>query len=240
MAYGFKLFGSHGDVQIDQDYRNPMLVGSGTCTSAQRVNGVVTLTYTNQGTNTVPQIYIRPSADTVHVGSSVVTPTTTTLWLDSGSFDWVAFGLTSPVMIDSASNFGMRVLDSSGALCYDSRYEVARGQTVLHVNSQPWPDAAAGGSTSPTYPQTLNFTGWGTRPWINVNQLGRTYMGSEESGEEYGWVVRTSGTDSVILRFASIGGTGGTTWTFYDGGTSLARSFPGGNADIPILRRYTD
>lgn len=222
--FGFQCINDNAVVQIDENYRNLLRVASGTAAPGDVV------TFPAQ-TSAPPMVFVRPSSDGVYVGLMSLTNNTFTAQAN-GSFDWVVYGLDSPVQVD-ATNMGIQVFSSTGALTYDSRYESPRIRETLSVNQQ-WPTYTQGGSLGqyPAYPYTISFTSWGSRPWFCLNQMINT-------ADAYGNIIcaTTSGLAAIIVRCGSML-PGGWSWSSNNGaGGSYAVSYPGGRLRIPILQR---
>lgn len=237
MSYGLQVRGSHGDLAIDETYRNIMFIKQGSASGAR-----VDIPIPSQAPF-APQVYVRPWADGHYVGAfSVLNNTTVRLWTNKVvnsanqgniGFDYVIFGINGVAPIDGSS-YGLKVWDANGNVSFDSRYEQARIQHVMLISQ---PGQTVNGSTT-IYPQTFNYPTWGLRPWINVNPFGGVNVGDTESG----YFVTTSGLDKIVVRQAD----------FYTGGEQFGISwvdnsfagvvapFPGNAADVALMRRYTD
>lgn len=228
--YGFQSFNNANITQIDDNYRNLLYVASGSWTGGNAV--LWQFTFPAQ-TSTSPMVFVRPWADGTYVGQGGITADTC-YFSTNGNFDWVVYGLDNPVM-SSGSAYGMQVFNGSGQTVFDSRYEPARIQAVVRVD-QTWPTYTQGGSYGawPHYPYTLNFTGWGEKPWICLNAL---YCFDDDNGTTT--AATTSGTNSIILRCGNNWG-GSTGWQWFSndgGGAGYALSHPYGQVRIPLLKR---
>lgn len=241
MSYGLQISGSHGSIQVDQDYRNFVRVAAGSCSGS--VNDI---SFPNQG-GIEPQIFVRPWSDGHYVGAcGVNSATNVRLWTSAtvtdfggstsnpgAGFDYVIYGVNSPTVLDGAT-YGLQVFDAAGNTAIDSRHEIARIQSTVLIDQTGTND----GFGFSTYPQTYGLVagGWGLRPWVCVNNI----TGASESGGSVGYFFTTSGTGAITIRVAElIGGSFGIRWVNnrFDG---LAVPFAGWYTDIAVLRRYTD
>jgi hypothetical protein len=225
MPDGIQVVNSAGITQIDDSFRTLFRIGSGS------IAGSGSATFSNQ-TSCAPLIFVRPSADGIYIGPTLIATNSFTV-RSNGTFDWIAYGLDNPVALDS-SPMGIQVFNASAQVIYDSRFEAPRIQHVLPL-SMLFPDYLAGGPLGayPSYPYTITFAGWGTRPWICLNAL---CFFADEDGSII--CATTSGTNAIILRCGVMWS--GNTWTFSANNGSngiYARSFPGGKMAIPIARR---
>lgn len=242
MSYGLLVRGSHGDLTIDDLYRNIMFIKQGSASGAR-----VDIPITSQAPFN-PQVYVRPWGDGHYVGACSIINSGTTVRLrtnklvrgnngvvtDQGNigFDYVIFGINGVTPIDN-STYGLKVWDASGNVSFDSRFEQARIQHVLLISQ------AGQGINNTTYPQTYSFPGWGLRPWININPFGGALF-SEEA--EAGFFVTTSGLNQIVVRQAEFI-TGGDQFGIYwidSSANGTVGPFPGNAADIALMRRYTD
>lgn len=240
MSYGFQLRGSHGDIVVDQNFRNLVKIGEGSSGLA-----LTTLTFSSQFPG-APQIFVRPWKDEDYVGNcNFVNNTTVTLrtnkllWatgsnvvVDQGNvgFDWVMFATNNPIPLDN-SNHGVVVLNQNNQLIFDSRYEVPRVQQILYAD-QP-------GTASMVWPVSYSFSGWGGRPWIGINPFSYA-IASEE--EEAAFFVTTTGTNIIKIRqgtFITSAPNQGVRWVNRQG-EGVTIPFPGRRADVALLRRYND
>lgn len=229
MSYGLQVVGAGGAVQIDQDYQNLLYISSGTVAAG---SASTTVAITSQ-LPYVPQVFVRPQSSSGWVGGYVfhdqfnVTCDT--------ACDWVAFGFTSQAAFDPSGTWGLQVFAANGTTtAYDSRYECVRVQQTLNISGQTYPDGLGGGSTYPSYPATFTISGWGTRPWISLNSLLSWF---DDQGTDTVAQIASSTQISIATATWVNGWQFGTT----NGSNGyFNRSFPGGAADFPILRRYTD
>lgn len=231
MAYGFQSNNDSNIIQIDDNYRNLLRVASGSWTGGTASVGEFSFPLQS---STSPLIFFRPWADGTYVGQVGMEPSKC-YFSTNGNFDWVVYGLDSPVLT-SGSSYGMQVFDGAGQVVYDSRYEPARIQTIIRAQ-QKWPTYMQGGNLGdwPAYPYTYTFTGWGERPWICLNAL---YFWEDDNGTTT--CATTSGTNAIILRCGVNNGAnyGGWAWLSNDGGgIGYAQSHPYGQVRIPLLKR---
>lgn len=221
MAYGFQALNTNGVTQIDETYRNLMRVASGSYTGG--ASEWQSFTFTNQAA--APLVFIRTAADTTYVGRLWITNNSFSVQTN-GAFDWVVFGITSPVQV-APSNYGMQVFDGSGAVVYDSRYEVPRIQTTIAIN-QTWPTEWQGAiGQYPNYPYTATFTGWGARPWMCLNSL---YFFEDEGANCTAFA--SIGTNQISVRCGVI-----MSGAWYWMNNATAYSQPYGQVRIPLVRR---
>jgi hypothetical protein len=209
-----------------------MRVASGS--TGPTTNNTAVISLPNQS-GLIPQIFVRPWADGQYVGGLSFTDTSLqeANIMTTGGFEWVAFGMTSPVQLDS-STYGLRVFGSSGAVAVDSRFELARIQSTILIGPQ-----ADDGFSGTNYPQNYGFSGWGLRPWIGLNPFGRAFVSNDVSGQEYAFMMTTLDTATIQVRLAQVNVTTLGAWVdTRASGDNLP--FPGRYADVPVLRRYTD
>lgn len=230
MSSGLQVLNDSGTLQIDETYRRLLRVASGTVTTGSSMAGG-SVTFPTQNSCT-PLIFYRPSADGVYVGPLAVTPGGFD-YFSSGAFDYVVYGLDSPLITDGSS-MGTQIFNSSGAVIYDSRYEGLRIQTSYTV-TMPWPDyfmtgPAGGAAAEPHYPYTNTFTGWGAKPWICLNSL--LYWADQNGTCIAG---TTSGFNAIKIDCGTI--YPDRVWLSYGGDRISSRSYPYGTLCMPIARR---
>ena len=226
MAVGIRVSNPSGVVQIDETYRNFLRVGSGSYSGG---GGTISISYTSQ--SVPPIIFVRPHSDGIYLGKFTIRNSTAQVFTNGG-FDWVVYSLTSPQAI-SNSPMGIQVFDAAGQVIFDSRFEPPRIQTTLAVNQQ-WPTYLQGGSLGqyPAYPYSINFSGWGARPWFCLNSL---YFFADENGQAL--AMTTNGTNQLILRCGTLLGTSWS-WSSNDGSNGVyAYSHPFGQFRCPIVKR---
>jgi len=231
MSSGIQVTNASGILQIDETYRRLLKVASGTCTTLSG-SGTNVISFTAQ-TTCAPLIFFRPASDGVYVGPNTFNNNSFSVQ-NNGNFDWVVYGLDSPVALDGTT-MGMQVFDTSGSTIYDSRYEGVRIQSTYTV-TQPYPDSyliGAPGAGNCAYPYTYTFTGWGAKPWICLNGL--FWL---DDGNSSTICATTSGTNAIIINCGCI--LSGTAWSMYtNNGSSgsYTRSYPGGVLRVPVARR---
>lgn len=253
MSYGLKVTGSHGDLVIDDTYRNIMKIAEGSCNNATFID----IAFPSPGAFT-PQIFVRPWSDGSYVGAclfgdgyyspngpNTVRLLTNKLLSPAGTFgstpanqgnigfDYVIYGVNGITAIDG-TNYGLKVWDAAGNVSFDSRYEQCRVQSVALINQ-------SGLNTSNmTWPRTYTYAGWGGRPWININPFGYCYAAESD---ESGFFVTTSGTNAIVCRQGGFITNTTNTYGIYwidNGAAGVVSPFPGLFVDVPLVRRYTD
>jgi hypothetical protein len=224
MAHGFQSINAGGIVQIDENYRNLLMVASGTWTGGGTPFG--TIWFPTQYA-CAPLIFIRPSYDGCYVGPGEITQSNFS-FMCNGNFDWVVYGLDSPAA-HSSTSFGLQVFDGGGSVVYDSRYEAPRIQAVATV-WMTWPQYL--GVNSPDYPYYPSFTSWGGRPWFCLNSF---VFFADDNGTCV--CATTNGTGGLIVRCGTVWTTDWI-WAGNNGeGGMYAQSYPGGRMTIPLLAR---
>lgn len=228
MSFGLEVRNDAGRVQIDEEYRNLLLVAQGTAAAAYAGG----FTFPAQSSCT-PLVCVRPVTDGTYIGFMNVSSTSATYFSD-GPFDWAVYGLDSPVYLDGSS-YGLQVFSASGSLAFDSRCEPVRIKAVASGQSV-WPDVKTASPMSSgynNYPVVINFTAFGLRPWMCINQL--TYFDEGDGGTI---AATTSGLGQVTVRYGVM--VSGTTWTWAanDGANGyLSYSLAFGSIRIPIVKR---
>lgn len=223
MSYGFFVQNDAGRVQVDENYRNLLLVASG------QLSGAGTITFPEQ-TTCAPLVMIRHTADGKHAAIFTLTSTSAYIWTD-GITDWAVYGLDSPVL--DASDYGLEVFDSSGALTFTTRAEPLRLRTVIDVD-MPWPDSfiTLDPADDPAYPYTPSFTGWGVRPWISLNEA--TWLADDYATT---WAVGGISASQISVRCGTFL-FGAWQWAANDGGSPApARSYALGRMRIMLAQR---
>lgn len=223
MSYGFFVQNNAGRVQVDENYRNLGLVASG------QLSGEGTITFPAQ-TICAPLVVIRHTLDGKHAAIFTLTSTSAYIWTD-GVTDWAVYGLGSPVL--DASQYGLEVFDSAGALAFTSRAEPLRLRTVVDVD-MPYPDFFSTGNPGdqPAYPYTPTFTGWGVRPWISLNQS--TWMDDEQTTT---WAVGGISASQISVRCGAFI-SGAWRWLTNNGASpGFARSYGLGRMRIMLAQR---
>lgn len=240
MSNGFKIIGSHGDIVVDENFRNLLKISEGSSNLS-----LTTLTFSNQLPG-APQIFVRPWADEYYVGdchfvnsNTVTLRTNKLLRLSSGQvvdqgnvgFDWIIFAVNNPVPLDN-STYGVVVLNQSNELIFDSRYEIPRVQQVLYAD-QP-------GKTlqNMVWPVSYSFSGWGNRPWIGINPFSYAIAADDSSA----FFVTTTGTSTIKIRQGNFitGGSDTSVRWINSSRDGVPIPFPGNKADVALLRRYND
>lgn len=228
MTTGIALYNQNDIEQIDENFRCLLRVATGTVTGSN-VGGDASATFPAQ-TTVAPLVFVQPHADGTYIGGVSISADSFSA-MHVGDFDYIVFGLDSAEQVDLGT-FGLQVFNASSQLIYDSRFEQPRVQQIP-VQSMPWPDyiASGGSGAQPAYPYTLGFSGWGTRPWFCLNAL---FYDSSSGSVICG---TTSGTDAIVLRNGYVSA-GAWVWMGNDGtGGGYARSYPGGQLRLPLLRR---
>jgi hypothetical protein len=165
MAFGLRTINDAGFVQIDEEYRNLHVVGTGTGSSSPSGN-FNTVAFTSIS-DCVPLVFARPSSG-VEVGgfyliqeyaSGTFTPGppfARFVYEATGAFEWVLCSLTgggSP-----AGDYGMQVFDSAGNVAFDSRRQYPQIRSVHGLTS--------GGAAS------IDLTVPAEADWFLLNHLG--------------------------------------------------------------------
>lgn len=152
-GWGFYLLNDAGGVQIDQDYRNFVLIASGTGVAS---GSAVTDPYPS----IAKAVYVRPTNATgsIQIASSAA-GTFSVQTNGTGNWDWAIFAEAS-LAPSPPNTHGLRVFDASGLLVFDS------SQTPLHPLATV--TAALGGSTTNA---TLPTASGGRRPYVGLGNL---------------------------------------------------------------------
>lgn len=235
MSFGAQFLNNANQVQIDDNYRNLLLIGQGTYSGAGAPVGGVSATYPFQS-SCFPLLAVRPATDGVFVGTLAVTRSGAVIEA-SGAFSWAAFGLDSPINTTGSTNFGLQVFNASNQVIFDSRYEASRIRHIVQAQL-PFPPRRFNNPASawPAYPYTWTFPGWGQRPWIVLNSVS---LQSNEIGQIF--YVTTSGTTQVIARAGTPSGTSAPpSWAPNgpDGELELQADIPSfGQVRLPLLQR---
>lgn len=238
MSFGIEIKNNAGRVQVDGTYRNLFLVAQGTAPAGNWSS----ISYPAQ-TSCNPLVCIRPVSDGTYVGFVSVGAASASYFSD-GPFEWAVYGLDS-LLYYPGTQYGMQVFNSAGSVVFDSRCEPLRVKTVASGQAV-WPDVLHGGSPSVAfnnYPLAINFTPFGVRPWLCINQM--VYADNFQSGSEEGssgdggvLIMTTNGLGQLIVRFGFM--PTGLTWLYpaaIGGYGSYALSPAFGKVRVPIVRR---
>lgn len=131
MAFGLKVWGDSGALQIDDNYANYQIVRKGTLTISQSGNsygtGAVSVTgtapliaWTGGGYAAVVQTARNGSTWTFNIGAYCPSPITLTYYI----FDQIQG-------IPQAGSYGLRVFKPDGSIAFDSNYGFARISSVI-------------------------------------------------------------------------------------------------------------
>lgn len=189
-SYGLQVIGDHGRIQIDQDFKAPRLIMSGSSTTEGPLLGgvneaVVTLPYSV--TLEPPLVFVRPSQPDKFVGCfSLAAPAVGF----SGSngfymagqcpFDYAVFSSQGTPFSDG-STYGLEVYTADGAVAYSSRHSHPRIRSIAQKVATT---AADGG-----YPNQFSISGFSQMPWIMANPLILTAFGVGPDSETMGCVM---------------------------------------------------
>lgn len=226
MAHGLKIFNDSGDVQIDDAYRNLLLVASGTVSSAPTGSGA-SISYPTQSL-CPPLILVRPHSDSKYVAPYLSIGMGSAYISCDGPFDYAVYGLSGPVA-DTGASYGLKVFDSAGNLVFGSMYEAVRVMQLLAVD-MVWPDIFGVPASEAAYPYVVSYTSFGSRPWICLNSLLWYPDGVDTQ------IAAAITGSSVTIKCGSY--FSGWTWFANNGaGGSYTRSFPGGKFRLIIAQR---
>lgn len=121
MAYGLRVFGPSGTLQLDQDYSNYALHSSGVGTG----NGWATWTGTNY-----PMIFTRPNSGVGPVNTHV--DAANRRFQITAGRQWAMF-LPSNTVAERADTHGLRVFRQNGQIAFSSRHTPFRLFSVTYV-----------------------------------------------------------------------------------------------------------
>jgi len=129
MAYGLRVFGDAGNVQLDETYRNFHLIGKGTAStntsSTQGDSSTGTVTVTGC---TIPILAVRCSTHGVTYNVQSVSGSTWTFRVFASgagfaTFEWFCFDMVSQ---PPSGKWGLRVFNSAGQVTFDSNFKPMR------------------------------------------------------------------------------------------------------------------
>jgi len=182
MAIGFTSINDGGITQIDETYRNLRYVASGRwglgAGASVGTDGGIDFPAQTTG---APLIFVRPISDGTYC-TMYALENARALVIANGDFDWVVYGLDN-TSISSNSTHGVQVFDAAGSVVFDSRYEVPRIKACSLLNT-----------SAKAYPYTINFAGWGVRPWFLLNS---TFFDYSDDGRCIAF--RTNGTSQIVV-----------------------------------------
>lgn len=168
MTTGFKVFNNNGFVQIDDNFKNPRLVATGTI--PQATAGEIDLGVLGINLDTeIPLVMVRPHNYDRYVGGayfSKVHSNGTTFGnyvgidADRTAYDYAIFSTVGSPISDGGT-LGMVVRNPSDVVVYDSRYVYPRLLSALQMAA----------SSNYNYPLNYGISGYSEMPWILVNPL---------------------------------------------------------------------
>lgn len=183
-GYGFYVLNDSGGVQIDQNYRNFVLLASGTGLSS---GAAVTDPYPS----IAKTVYVRPSGSTgsIQIASSAA-GTFSAQTAGTGNWDWVIFAdaALAPAPPDT---WGIRVFDATGGIVFDSAF------TPMHPLGMVTA-TLGGGVTSGTLPAAAS----GRRPYVGLGNLQPSgiYKTSPSSGQFVSPKITFNSATSVSIQ----------------------------------------
>lgn len=189
MGYGFQLLSSSMRVQIDQDFKAPRLIASGSSVSSGPSYAEVAMPY-NIDTEP-PIVLVRPSLADKYVGGFFCgksTAWTTFSGMANGGialygqcpFDYAIFS-TLGAAVSDGSAFGIEIYKADGSIAFTSKHQ--------HPRLRSLPAKAASSASDGGYPNTFSISGFSAMPWLLANPLLVTAFGVGPDGEHMGAVM---------------------------------------------------
>ena len=217
MSYGFQVTNTAGRVIIDSEGHIPVLIASGTFSSAS-----TTITYSN--TTEIPIVFVKYASSTHFVACSSITTTSTTLSVyayssissnpsSSTSGGTVAYRVYANVRHQSpSSSFGLQVFASNGYKIFDSTktlLKIAGMINSVYTTVPPSGDTNLYPIRSFTIPNGL------TSPWFLCNGMAQTVTHSAATTYVQPWrlhkyIMRTNGADLQVATVTT--SYSGSTW----------------------------
>lgn len=167
MTYGLRTVNDDGVVQIDEEFRNLVVIESGSG-SASPSFGLNNQSITSQS-SCVPLVFVKPASG-VEVGTFSMNagwngasydpgpPYTNFAYQSTGAFDYKVCALDSQP--SPSGSHGMRVFNSGATNVYDSRLPYAQIKSMARLSAQSSP-----GYIDVTVPDI------GSTPWFLLNYL---------------------------------------------------------------------
>lgn len=189
MGYGFQLLSAHGRVQIDQDFKAPRLIASGSSIGGVLKRAEIAMPYDIDAEP--PIVLVRPSLADSYVGAFFCgrdSAWTTFNGMANGgialygqcAFDYAIFSTMGSAVSDGSA-FGIEVYRADGSTAFTSRHRHPRLRALFQ---KPASSAADGG-----YPNTFSISGFASMPWLLANPLLASAFGVGPDSSHMGAVM---------------------------------------------------
>lgn len=201
MPTGFQALNATGVVQIDENFKNPRFVTSGTIVERNTTNqgDPFVLELSAYGINLtleIPLVLIRPTQYGQFIGGVAVAPDFTSQSLNAINFpraqsypyEYAIFSTLVPGVVDPGGTHGLQVFNGAGTLIYNSNNRHAR---ILANLYKPAP-------ASYPYPYSFFIPAQPETPWFLANPLLWSTWGME-SDQVTGIFMRLDNQSQVTI-----------------------------------------
>lgn len=183
MPTGFQVLNTTGIVQIDENFKNPRFVTSGTIAERNSSNqgNWFTLELGAYGidlTNEIPVVLIRPTQYGQYIGSIAVSAMFVDQSINAITFpraqnypyEYAIFSTLVAGVVDPGGTVGLQVFKADGSLVYNSNNRHPRILANLYKPAQP----------SYPYPYSFFIAAQPETPWFLANPLLWSTWGAED------------------------------------------------------------